>query len=63
MPLDCCLSLPRLAGPAACASGGWFYDDPLEPTTIELCPATCAAVQADKGATLEVLLGCATIAS
>lgn len=57
------VTLPQVAGPAACAAGGWFYDDPLEPTTIELCPATCAAVQADKGATLEVLLGCATIAS
>jgi hypothetical protein len=41
-------------GPA----GGWFYDDPLDPAIIELCPATCDLVQADEGAKIQILLGC-----
>ena len=45
---------------------GWRYDitytgipgDPL-PTKIELCPATCAALQGDMSGDLNVLFGCA----
>ncbi|MCA9625773.1 MAG: VWA domain-containing protein [Myxococcales bacterium] len=47
----------------ACAavSGGWYYDDPLDPTKIIFCPSTCAAVQGDLDAEIELLFGCATI--
>jgi hypothetical protein len=47
---------------AACTAqaGGWFYDNPAKPTTITLCPTTCASVQADQMAKIEILLGCAT---
>ncbi len=48
------------------ASGGWYYDvDPFVdaagvPTKVELCPATCAAVQADPTGKVAVVQGCKT---
>lgn len=48
-----------VADEAACAGGdGFYYDDPNSPTTVTLCPATCATVQADDGAAIQLLLGC-----
>ncbi|MEJ7735487.1 MAG: hypothetical protein WKG00_40660 [Polyangiaceae bacterium] len=48
-------------GAAACdAQGGWYYDDPVNPTQIILCPATCTVVQSDPDAKVEVLFGCET---
>lgn len=45
----------------ACASGdGWRYDNPSMPTKIVLCPKTCAEVQSDPKAKVEILLGCKT---
>ena len=44
-----------------CANGtGWYYDDVTSPKHIELCPTTCTTVQQDKGARVDILLGCAT---
>jgi len=55
--------LGQVANEAACGGdGGWFYDDPQNPAIISLCPNTCAAVQSDVGAKIQVLLGCATLA-
>lgn len=48
------------AGDCTAQTGGWFYDDPAKPTTVTLCPTTCASVQADEKAKIEILLGCAT---
>ena len=47
---------------AACtAANQWYYDDNMNPTTINLCPATCMAVTSDPGTPkLDILLGCAT---
>jgi hypothetical protein len=47
---------------AACtgANGGWYYDNPSTPTQIILCDSTCTAINAGSGATVEILLGCAT---
>jgi hypothetical protein len=46
---------------ADCTGGsGWFYDNPLMPTKIQLCPSTCTSVRADLGASVDVLLGCKT---
>jgi len=41
------------------ALGGWYYDNPVTPTKILLCPQTCDAVRADPihGA-VDVLYGC-----
>jgi hypothetical protein len=40
-------------------SGGWYYDDNENPTTIIICPSTCASFQGKEGA-LKVLFGCTT---
>jgi hypothetical protein len=39
---------------------GWYYDNPFTPTKIILCPASCATVQADLKAEVNVLFGCKT---
>ena len=45
-----------------CPGGtGWYYDDVANPTHVELCPATCSTVQQDKGARVDILLGCQTL--
>lgn len=44
-----------------CTNGiGWHYDNPVAPTKISLCPATCDTVRNDLGAELQILLGCPT---
>jgi hypothetical protein len=50
-------------GQAACGAqnGGWYYDDPQNPTTIIMCPSTCAALQGDAMGKVEVLFGCDTV--
>lgn len=47
---------------ADCAgvTGGWYYDDPQNPTKITLCPDTCKMVQADDKAEVSIEVGCAT---
>ncbi len=39
---------------------GWYYDDPIDPTKIILCPATCMRVQTDPGANIRLAFGCPT---
>ncbi|MBI5532160.1 MAG: VWA domain-containing protein [Deltaproteobacteria bacterium] len=48
----------RVNDAAACVAGGFYYDNNANPSTIILCPATCATVQADPAAKVQVLLGC-----
>jgi Mg-chelatase subunit ChlD len=48
----------KVASAQACVPNGWYYDDPQNPTRIILCPATCASVQNDAGAKVQILLGC-----
>jgi hypothetical protein len=43
------------------ATGGWYYDDPINPTKLTFCDLTCDALQADVGGELELLFGCTTI--
>ena len=50
--------VPDAAGCAA--AGGWYYNDPAAPTQITLCPTTCATVQADPTAKIDIILGCQT---
>ncbi|MGH7284409.1 MAG: hypothetical protein ACRELY_23025 [Polyangiaceae bacterium] len=62
--------VPYVADLADCSAdggvdGGWYYDhDPFAdagtPTKVELCPATCSAVQADPAGTVDVVQGCKT---
>ncbi len=49
---------------AACDGtlGGWYYNDNKTPTTIKLCPASCAEVTgAAQGSKINVVFGCATL--
>ncbi len=57
------LELGRVDDASGCAgvSGGWYYDDPVEPTEILLCPQTCEAIQGFETASIAVLFGCATV--
>jgi hypothetical protein len=57
------ITIGQVVSKDACsgATGGWYYDDPINPTTITFCAATCSALQADLGGKLELLFGCSTI--
>jgi MYXO-CTERM domain-containing protein len=49
----------RVEGAADCGpDGGWYFDDPVTPTTITLCPSTCATVQGDVEAKVDIAVGC-----
>jgi hypothetical protein len=49
-------------GLEACGpAGGWTYDDPANPTTILVCPASCEALQASVGGRVDVVFGCETV--
>jgi hypothetical protein len=37
---------------------GWQYDDPIAPTRVEICPATCTEVKGHYDASLNVVFGC-----
>ena len=61
------LSAPSLAAPVAlgkvddasgCAERGWHYDDPNNPTRIQLCEASCRSAT---NARMEVQFGCETV--
>jgi hypothetical protein len=51
----------NVSGPDQCQYGGWYYDPPENPQTIELCPNTCNVVSTLTGAGFQVLFGCATV--
>lgn len=43
-------------------TGGWVYDDPVNPQVLTLCGATCDAVTAEGiGASLEIAYGCQSL--
>ena len=55
-------TIGKVDSQAACgAGGGWYYDDPANPQTIILCPASCDVVKVDPEGKLSVVLGCDTI--
>jgi hypothetical protein len=50
--------VPSISSLAACAknlNGGWYYDDPAQPSKLTVCPCTCARLQAGR---VDVRLGC-----
>lgn len=53
--------IAQVADAASCDAAGWYYDDPVEPTLITLCPATCEAVSGNPDGSVEILLGCPTV--
>jgi hypothetical protein len=54
-------TIPQADDLADCGTGeGWYYDDPVNPTKIILCPATCDRVQMDSMANIKIAFGCPT---
>jgi hypothetical protein len=54
-------TIPQVEDAAACGeAGGWYYDDPANPTKITLCGATCSDIQGQSGE-LGLALGCETV--
>jgi hypothetical protein len=37
---------------------GWYYDNPQNPSSIQLCPGTCDTVSADLAGNVKVVFGC-----
>jgi uncharacterized protein YegL len=56
-------TVPQVPSKDKCdMDGGWYYDDPNNPTQIELCEASCGKIQVTENkATVDVVLGCETI--
>ena len=59
-------TLYKVAGSTACGTaGGWYYDDPVTPTRITLCPTACTeatqAVTAAQGGGIVVQFGCQSL--
>jgi len=52
----------QVGGPDECGTeGGWYYDDPSDPSIIELCEQTCDAANAEDGSGIEITVGCKTV--
>ncbi len=47
----------------ACKADGWHYDNSASPTRVVLCSSTCAKVQKDPAAKVDLLFGCGTAIS
>ena len=45
------------------AAGGWYYDDPLSPNQVRVCPSTCDHIKPDPRGRVDVLFGCQTQSS
>ena len=55
-------TIPQVSSAGECsAAGGWYYDDPVNPSRIILCPQTCEEVKALSMATINIVLGCKTV--
>jgi hypothetical protein len=55
--------LLQVSGETACdpASGGWYYDNPLAPSNIDLCPASCSVITTQTTTQVDIQLGCRTL--
>jgi hypothetical protein len=55
-------AIPRVDDFAACMNypEGWYYDDPVNPVQIYLCPQTCAKAQSYEMGSINVAFGCET---
>ncbi len=56
-------SIPRVdnAGQCGAVLDGWYYDDPLAPTMIVMCPQTCETAQDAKNGSITIAFGCETV--
>ncbi len=51
------MPLPKQPNAGSCGSG-WFFDDPINPTKITLCPNTCDQVKNDNQGVIAVEVKC-----
>jgi hypothetical protein len=45
----------------ACVDNAWYYDNEEQPTRFIACDQTCARIEGDPDAQIDILLGCATL--
>lgn len=52
----------KVANASACDAnlGGWYYNDPMNPTEILLCPKSCESIESGQGA-IRIELGCSSV--
>jgi len=50
----------NVANVGDCVTNGWYYDNPVDPQTIHICPSACTAIQADADGEINVKFGCET---
>ena len=54
-------TVPAFSSAAACGTAeGWYLDDPKNPATVRLCPASCSLLEATKNPKVDLNFGCAT---
>jgi hypothetical protein len=55
--------LGKVGSQADCANlqNAWYYDDPLKPTKLIACPATCDTIKASTDGKIDILVGCDSI--
>ncbi|MBW2455485.1 MAG: VWA domain-containing protein [Deltaproteobacteria bacterium] len=55
-------ALGQVSSAADCATvnGGWYYDDPTNPTKILVCPDVCQQIQGADAAEVNIEFGCQT---
>ncbi len=56
-PAEAVIANPGCSG---AADEGWTFDDAEDPTAIVLCDATCARLEGDAEASINIVLGCPT---
>ena len=56
-------AIPRVDDATGCGAvvDGWYYDDPLAPTMIVMCPQTCDKAQVAENGAINIAFGCETI--
>lgn len=52
------IELPRVNSAGDCSGPGWYYDNPTNPTTVNLCPDSCSTIQADSHAEIKIRIAC-----
>lgn len=51
----------NVKGAASCGNElAWYYDDPVKPTQLVMCPTACSLLKQDLAGKVSVVFGCAT---
>ncbi|MBO6934788.1 MAG: VWA domain-containing protein [Deltaproteobacteria bacterium] len=53
--------IPNVRTLEGCTGEGWYYDDPEDPTQVQLCPFTCRRLEDDTAGKVDVAFGCMTV--